>query len=240
MIAVVRMFLVAIWAVFTFVFGTLYMLLQPRNPKHTYWVGLWFSKLAPVFGYKLEVRNHPIRTETAVYIGNHQNTWDLFTISSAIEPRTVTIGKKSLVWVPLFGVIYWLSGNILIDRKNNKKARGTINQIIENMKTKNVSIWMFPEGTRSRGRGLLKFKTGAFHAAIGAGVPIIPVVCSDTKDLHLNKFNNGKVIVEMLPEISTTGYSRENIHELISLCHQQMQEKQAQLNIEVANFNKNV
>ena len=58
----------------------------------------------------------------------------------------------------------------------------------------NLSIWMFPEGTRSRGRGLLPFKTGAFHAAIAAGVPIVPVVGSTTHNkIDLNRWDNGKV-----------------------------------------------
>ncbi|MBU5877270.1 1-acyl-sn-glycerol-3-phosphate acyltransferase, partial [Vibrio cholerae O1] len=67
---------------------------------------------------------------------------------------------------------------------------------------------------RSRGRGLLQFKAGAFHASIGAGVPIIPIVCSSTDKLKFYRWNNGHVIVEVLPHISTEGYSKENIREL--------------------------
>ena len=44
----------------------------------------------------------------------------------------------------------------------------------EIIQQRQISIWMFPEGTRSRGRGLLPFKTGAFHTAISAGVPDYP------------------------------------------------------------------
>ncbi len=68
--------------------------------------------------------------------------------------------------MPLFGQLYWLTGNILIDRANRSKAKGTIDQVVNSIKESDVSVWMFPEGTRSRGRGLLPFKTGAFHAAM--------------------------------------------------------------------------
>ena len=99
----------------------------------------------------------------------------------------------------------------------------------------NLSIWMFPEGTRSRGRGLLPFKTGAFHAAIAAGVPIVPVVCSTTHNkIDLNRWDNGTVICEMLEPIDVSGYSRENVRELAEYCHDVMQNRIAELDREVA------
>jgi 1-acyl-sn-glycerol-3-phosphate acyltransferase len=67
---------------------------------------------------------------------------------------------------PVFGQLYWLTGNLLIDRNNRAKAHGTIAEVVNAFKKRNISFWMFPEGTRSRGRGLLPFKTGAFHAAL--------------------------------------------------------------------------
>jgi 1-acyl-sn-glycerol-3-phosphate acyltransferase len=67
--------------------------------------------------------------------------------------------------------LYWLTGNLLIDSNNRTKAYGTIAELVNHFKIRRISIWMFPEGTRSRGRGLLPFKTGAFHAAIVGGRP---------------------------------------------------------------------
>jgi 1-acyl-sn-glycerol-3-phosphate acyltransferase len=62
---------------------------------------------------------------------------------------------------------------------------------------------------------LLPFKTGAFHAAIAAGVPIIPVCVSNTSNkINLNRLNNGLVIVEMLPPVDTTSYGKDQIRAL--------------------------
>ncbi len=73
--------------------------------------------------------------------------------------------------------------------------------------SKNAVRWNIPEGTRSRGRGLLRFKTGAFHAAIAAGVPIIPVCVSTTSNkINLHRLHNGLVIVEMLRQIDVSQY----------------------------------
>lgn len=223
-----------------FIFGCGYCLLSPRNPRHVYTFGRMFARMSKVFGITLELRVPENANERGqhIYLGNHQNNWDLFTISAALTPNAVTVGKKSLVWLPLFGQLYWLTGNILIDRANRTKAAGTIGQIAEQIKKNKVSVWMFPEGTRSRGRGLLPFKTGAFHAAIAAQVPIVPIICSSTDKVKLNRWNNGHVIVEMLPPIDTDGYSKENVRLLLKECRNQMKDKLAQLDAEVLELNK--
>ncbi|MCY9846320.1 1-acylglycerol-3-phosphate O-acyltransferase [Vibrio caribbeanicus] len=239
MIALLRVLAIVIFAIVMFVFGCGYCLLSPRNPKHVFTFGRLFGKMSRVFGIKLELRVPDDAYERGqhIYIANHQNNWDLFTVSSAVTPKVVTVGKKSLVWVPLFGQLYWLTGNILIDRANRSKAKGTIDQIIDTMKGSDVSAWIFPEGTRSRGRGLLPFKTGAFHAAVGAHLPIIPVVCSSTNHLKFNRWDNGHVIVEMLPPVSVEGMEKDDIRELANDCREQMRLKLQQLDEEVKELN---
>ncbi|MEZ9859433.1 1-acylglycerol-3-phosphate O-acyltransferase [Vibrio splendidus] len=240
MIAILRIFAVAIFAILMFVFGCGYCLLSPRNPKHVFTFGRYFGRMSKIFGMKLELRipEDAYSRGQHVYVANHQNSWDLFTISSAVTPKVVTVGKKSLAWMPLFGQLYWLTGNILIDRANRSKAVGTIDQVVTSLKDSDVSVWMFPEGTRSRGRGLLPFKTGAFHAAIGAGLPIIPIVCSSTDGVKLNRWNNGHVIVEMLPPISTEDYDKSNVRQLANLAREQMAAKLEELDKEVIELNK--
>ena len=240
MIAVLRIFALAIFAILMFVFGCGYCLLSPRNPKHVFTFGRYFGRMSKIFGMKLELRipEDAYSRGQHVYVANHQNSWDLFTISSAVTPKVVTVGKKSLAWMPLFGQLYWLTGNILIDRANRSKAVGTIDQVVTSLKESDVSVWMFPEGTRSRGRGLLPFKTGAFHAAIGAGLPIIPIVCSSTGGVKLNRWNNGHVIVEMLPPISTEDYDKSNVRQLANLAREQMAAKLEELDKEVVELNK--
>lgn len=240
MIVLLRLIGVILFSIVTFVVGCLYCIFSPRNFNQVHHIGRFFSRWAPLFGIKLifripeEAKNYG----PSIYIANHQNNFDMCTVSGATMPRTVTVGKKSLVWLPLFGQLYWLSGNILIDRNNRSKAAGTINQVVDRMKKDKLSVWMFPEGTRSRGRGLLPFKTGAFHAALGAQVPIVPIVCSSTSGLKLNRWNNGYVIVEMLPPIPTEGCGKEDLRRLMEESHAMMAAKLAELDAEVAELNK--
>lgn len=236
MLLILRVIIVIPFIIVICLFGSLFCLSSPRNPRYAATFGRLFGRLAPFFGLKVETRVLPNAAElgNCIYIANHQNNYDMVTTSSAVQSGTVTVGKKSLLWIPFFGLLYWITGNILIDRNNRTKSHGTISQIVAQMKKRNISIWMFPEGTRSRGRGLLPFKTGAFHAAIAAGVPIVPICVSNTNNkIKLNRWNNGHVIVEMLPPIDSCQFPKEKVRELAEYCHQIMAAKIAELDQEV-------
>lgn len=237
MLGILRIFIVVIYSILVCVFGCIWCLFSPRNPRHVATFGHLFGKLAPLFGIKVEIRK-PAGAENygnAIYIANHQNNYDMITAASIVQPSTVTVGKKSLLWIPFFGLLYWLTGNLLIDRDNRAKAHSTIGKVVDEFKRKRISFWMFPEGTRSRGRGLLPFKTGAFHAAVAAGVPIIPIVVSTTHNkIKLNRWKNGLVIIEMLPPVDVAAFEKESVRKLATHCRETMQAKLNQLDAEVA------
>ena len=195
-----------------------------------------YGRFTSIFGVTVEYRGleNAAEDKPTVYIGNHQNSWDLFTASNGVCRHTVSVGKKSLKWIPLFGQVYWLSGNILIDRGNRSKAHGTIGHAADQIKKRGLSVWLFPEGTRSYGRGLLKFKTGAFYTAALAEVPVVPVVISRTDNLiKWNRWNNGKLIIEYLPEITIEDDKKATIREKASYAHSVMKQKLDELDVEL-------
>ena len=241
MLAILRIIIVIFYCIFGSLAGILICLTSPRNPKHVMTFGRMYGKLSHVFGIKMVYRipEEAKHYGSCVYVGNHQNNYDMITMSNAVQPRTVTVGKRSLIWIPFFGQLYWISGNILIDRSNRSKAHNTITQVADQIKKRNISVWMFPEGTRSRGRGMLPFKTGAFHAAMAAGVPVVPVCVSTTQGrIKLNRWDNGVVIVEMLPPVDTSKYTREQVRELAEDCRQMMIKRIAELDKEVIEMEK--
>ena len=239
MLKLIRILAVIIAAITICLVGSIYALIRLRHPSSVGVVARAFGALHPLAGLKLITRPKLEFTQPAIYIANHQNNYDMLTIASMMTPNTVSIGKRSLIWIPFFGLVYWATGNIFIHREKRSSAISTMNKVAEIIKEKQISIWMFPEGTRSRGRGLLPFKTGAFHTAIAAGVPIVPVVCSSLHNkVDLNRWDNGTVICETLEPIDTTGYSRENVRELIEKCQTVMAEKIAQLDQEVAQLER--
>ena len=202
-----------------------------------YHTSRFLGKVTKLLGFDVEVRipESVKNIGPVVYVANHQNSYDVFTMASAVQPGTVTVGKKSLKWIPIFGQMYWLTGNILIDRKNTSKAMNTMNVTANKIIKDKLSVWMFPEGTRSRGRGLLPFKTGAFRTAELANVPIVPVCASNQEGtIKMGRWNNGKIIIELLDPIYITDEKGSGVRKAIDHTHALMIEKIRQLDEEIA------
>lgn len=228
MIFLLRLIAVSVIGGLICIFGTIYCLFNPRNPNNVaHFARLFGRGLSPFFGIKVISRPY-LNIENygqCIFIANHQNNYDILVASKIVQPRTVTVGKKSLAWIPLFGQLYYLSGNILLDRNNKSKARNTLGKVVREIKQKKISVWMFPEGTRSRGKGLLPFKVGAFRVAIEAGVPIVPICVSNTNKIKLNRWNNGYIVVEMLEPVETRHLSKDKSKALMDYCYTLMKEK---------------
>jgi len=235
LLALVRIVLMTTVLVFICLIACLYCLVRPFHRNSVYLTSKCLGKVSYLFGLKVEVRiPESVKNDSpVVYVCNHQNSYDIFTIANAVLPNTVSVGKKSLKWIPFFGQMYWLTGNILIDRKNTNKAMNTIALTAKKIREKNISVWLFPEGTRSKGRGILPFKTGAFRTALQAGVPIVPVCASNMhKKVDLNRWNNGKIIIEFMEPILIEDMNKDNIRTLTNEARELMKAKFEQLNTE--------
>ncbi len=238
MLAIIRILLLAIAIVVSLIASLIAVIVRPFHRDNIYLLARLYGSMSKIIGVKVTVRipEHIKNGGPFVYICNHQNSWDLFTISSAVLPGTVSIGKKSIKWLPFFGQVYWLSGNILIDRKNRSKAIKSLDTAIKKIKDNNISIWFFPEGTRSRGRGLLPFKAGAFHTALDAQVDIVPICVNSTdSQVKLNRWNNGEIIVEYQEPVAIQDWNKETVHDLNKHCYQIMQQGIEKLNRELSN-----
>jgi len=169
-------------------------------------------------GLKVEIRNQEIMKQNhpCVFIANHQHALDLFVHGYLQCVPIVAIGKKELKWIPFFGLIFWLSGQIMIDRQSNERAIASLKLAGERMIREKLSCWIFPEGTRSHKKGMLPFKKGAFHLAIQSQLPIVPIVVNHFHlALDLNKWNPGPIVMQVLPPISTKGLTTYDIDSLI-------------------------
>ncbi|MFG1501442.1 1-acylglycerol-3-phosphate O-acyltransferase [Halobacteriovorax sp. XZX-3] len=199
---------------------------RPANRGNTYMIAKYYSWLTHLFlNIKIEARVKKSHKDirNSVIISNHQSNLDIFFVGPALPKRTVSLGKQSLVWIPIFGQMYYLAGNILINRTNRTKAWKAMAEVARTIKEDNCNVWIMPEGTRSKGRGLLPFKKGPFVVAIQGQLPIYPVVFSEyDKSFDLRKLKPGKVIIEALEPISTQGLTMDDIGELMDKTREMM------------------
>jgi putative phosphoserine phosphatase/1-acylglycerol-3-phosphate O-acyltransferase len=104
-----------------------------------------------------------------------------------------------------------------VDRADNAQARKALEPAVERLQS-GTSIVIAPEGTRSPTPTPGKFKKGAFHLAMQAGVPIVPLVFRNTGELMSRNamiIHPGLVQVAVLPPIDVSDWSRDDLDERI-------------------------
>jgi 1-acyl-sn-glycerol-3-phosphate acyltransferase len=171
----------------------------------------------PILGVRVVVRN-PEKWRGAsplVVVANHQSMLDFFFLGGIVPDNTITLVKRGLRFIPLFGGLYTLSGNLLVHRNNPIKAALALESARRRMIKDSVSLLIFPEGTRSLGRGMGSFRRGAFHLAIETGFPVLPIAVSSYYGrLDFRRWFSGTVVIEVMDPISTVGMSRLDKHPL--------------------------
>ncbi|MDF1699091.1 MAG: HAD-IB family hydrolase [Saprospiraceae bacterium] len=148
----------------------------------------------------------------AVFIFNHQSNVDLLIMCKLIRKDSVALAKKELKYTPI-GPVLQAAGVIFLDRGNREKAINAMQPAVEALKN-GTSVGIAPEGTRSKDYNLGKFKKGAFHLAMQAKVPIVPIIIKNAHDVMPKGSNLIKpsiVEVVVLPAIKTTRWKKETL-----------------------------
>ena len=117
----------------------------------------------------------------AVFIFNHQSGIDAPLLGKMLRRDFTGVGKMEIRKNPIVGPVFSAAGMVFIDRANHEDAIKALAPTVEALR-QGLSLVMSPEGTRSTGGELGPFKKGAFHIAMQAGVPIIPIVFRNARD----------------------------------------------------------
>lgn len=152
-----------------------------------------------------------------VIVINHCSMFDIPYLYFAKGLNFRWVAKKELAKTPLFGQMIMLHGDILVDRGTKKGALEVMHKG-EMWLKRGVCVAIFPEGTRSKDDNIAGFKTGAFNLAKSAGVGILPIVLSGSRQ-HLRrsfiynwKHDTG---MQILPPISAEEVAATDIKELM-------------------------
>ena len=214
---------VIFWFCFCCFFGTILSLFLWKSRDLTHYIGVVFGAVAIKvcnIKYHVEGEEHLLDAQPCVFVGNHQTAFDAVLFGRIYPRSTITIGKREVLWIPFFGVLFIATNHIVIKRQNRKNSLAGLLKATQAIKEKDMSILIFPEGTRNKkgDEPLLPFKKGAFHMAIEAQVPIVPIVCSSTHScvsLSRRLLGSAEIKLRVLPPIETKGLTKDNIDDLL-------------------------
>jgi putative phosphoserine phosphatase/1-acylglycerol-3-phosphate O-acyltransferase len=175
----------------------------------------WPDLATALAGIELEVtgEEHLWEHRPAVFIFNHQSAVDTLLVAKLLRRDFTGIAKQEIRRNPLFGPAFQLAGVVFIDRADSTRAIDALKPAVKALR-EGRSIAIAPEGTRSRTKQLGRFKKGAFHLAMQAGVPIVPIVFENALDvLPRGAFvlRPANVRAVVLPPIDTSAWTRESL-----------------------------
>lgn len=172
--------------------------------------------------------------ETYVVMSNHQSHYDIPVVFQALSIPVRMVAKTELFRVPVFGRAMLDSGFIELDRGNRRRAMESLKLAGKRIREDKLSIWIAPEGTRSKTAEIAEFKTGGFHLAREADVPILPVTIDGTIHVHragdryVHRGRTVKVVIHK--PIHPVAYGRGGVKELMEAVRTAIQSGFGQVN----------
>jgi putative phosphoserine phosphatase/1-acylglycerol-3-phosphate O-acyltransferase len=135
-----------------------------------------------------------------------------------------SVGKAEAKRIPFFGVMFQLAGVAFVERGNTAQARKALDPAVAKIRDDGLSLVIAPEGTRSPTPRLGPFKKGAFHIAMQAGVPIVPIVIRNAGEIMwrgAQTVRSGRVDVAVLPPVPTTDWTADTIAQQVDSVREQ-------------------
>lgn len=183
------------------------------------------TTLTPLWKFRVEGDAPPdIADHAYVVVSNHESNADPFLLSH-LPWDMRWIAKDELFRMPVIGLTFRFSGDVRLLRGEGESIRAMFRECRAALDG-GISVMIFPEGTRSKTGELLPFKDGAFKLAIDAGVPILPLAITGTRDCMPKGsawFGAADARVKILAPIPTTGLTdadlpalRDRVREIIA------------------------
>ena len=182
----------------------------------------WARRLLRLAGARITVSGQEnIPQGAVVFISNHQGNFDIPLMLSTCGRLVGFVSKIEIKKLPI--VRSWMEfiHCVFINRSNPREAMMLL--LRDSVKTlqEGYSLHISPEGTRSRGGPVARFKYGGFKMAITADVPIVPVMIDGTYHImeeHHGWIHSGDVAIRYLPPIYPGKLTKEEqgvLHETV-------------------------
>jgi 1-acyl-sn-glycerol-3-phosphate acyltransferase len=199
---------------------------DPRGRKQHWCAQTWCKLIANTAGARVRVHGaENIRPGVSyVFLSSHQSYMDIPAMLGYLPAQLRIAAKRSLFRIPFMGWHLSRAGHIPIDRRSTENAIAAMQRAAGYL-TDGVCVFLYPEGTRSRTGVLQPFKKGGFKLALQAGVPIIPVTITGTREvLPVDSiiFRPGPVEMYVDAPIPTQGLTENDLEGLMQKVWDQM------------------
>jgi 1-acyl-sn-glycerol-3-phosphate acyltransferase len=156
----------------------------------------WAPRVLERAGVTLTVhgREHVDPLRPAVLMSNHASFYDIPVVYAAFGGNLRMVAKKELFKIPIVGAAMRESGMIEVDRGNRVQAVQSLAAGTKALVESGSSVWIAPEGTRTKTGELGPFKKGGFRLALDTGLPILPISLRNTGKIlppHAVRTNTG-------------------------------------------------
>jgi len=171
-------------------------------------------------GVSLEVegQEHLWSPRPAVFVFNHQSQLDVVILAALLRRDFTGVAKRELAADPVFAAMGWLADVAYVDRTDGHAAREALAPALESLAA-GTSLVIAPEGTRTPTPRLLPFKKGAFHLALQAKVPMVPVVIRNAGEVMPAGspfLTPGTVQVRVLAPVATDDWTAAGLDEQVA------------------------
>lgn len=170
----------------------------------------WARSMLSAAGVRVTVHGleHLHASGVQIIAANHQSYFDIWALIAGLPASVRFIAKRELGNIPMLSVGMRSAGHVLIDRDRPRSARETLREAGDRMRAEQLTLVLFPEGTRSRDGRLGRFRRGAFALALETRAPLIPAAVDGGRGIYppgAKRVRPGAITVRLAPEIRLEG-----------------------------------
>ncbi len=197
---------------YTVVMGTLSLAVSffdPEGRRQHWCASTWSRMIARTAGARVRVYGaERLRAGASyVFLSTHQSYMDIPAMLGYLPAQLRIAAKREVFMIPFLGWHMTRAGHISINRAATAEAVATLQRAASEVR-EGVSVFLYPEGTRSRDGSLQAFKKGGFKFAVQTGLPVVPVaICGSRQVLPRDSFifRPGEIEMHIGEPIPTQG-----------------------------------